>query len=500
MRRLWLFLYLICLLPISGSAREFTVLVYNVENLFDLDGIAIYDDYEEAPFGTYGVQPLLNKLESIRRTLHEVNLNDGPDVILFQEFELDLTPFRTPDAAEFIAANKDIPLADLLQQDRLARTLPSELLLLKYLEDHGMSGYHIAQPDPLIMREHAVHKNVVFSRFPINYVRQEAKHQARDLLEVGINIDGRELIVLNNHWKSGASNPETEPIRAQNAMVVRARLDSILLQNPLADVIVAGDLNSYYNHKAAFPDLAQTAVNDVLRSAGYESRMLDANTRLLYNLWYDLPPEQRGSEVYRGSWGTLMQMLLTPGLYDLKGIQYVDNSFGRLIIAGVNVDSNWNRPRRWTNLGGGAGFSDHLPIFAKFRVVEEDQEGWIELVNPTNEDLSPDRPVVEYGDLNRAQLPAADFLAQMSEQGLVAQIGEVFTMSRNLISLDPLAVELGGRSFEIFSPLPEVRRALERSMPGDTISGVFELGTWRGNLQLVIQHPDWLSEPRIKVD
>ena len=32
-----------------GSAREFVVVTYNVENLFDLDRVAKFDDYVEVP-------------------------------------------------------------------------------------------------------------------------------------------------------------------------------------------------------------------------------------------------------------------------------------------------------------------------------------------------------------------------------------------------------------------------------------------------------------------
>ena len=50
----------------------------------------------------------------------------------------------------------------------------------------------------------------------------------------------------------------------------------------------------------------------------------------LYNLWFELPVEQRYSEVWRGRRGTLMHLLVTRGLYDAAGISYVDGSFNKL--------------------------------------------------------------------------------------------------------------------------------------------------------------------------
>ena len=59
-----------------AAEREFTVLAYNVENLFDLDGIAIYKDYiQDEPDDqfTYGRLKLLTKLQNIAAVLKTFN-------------------------------------------------------------------------------------------------------------------------------------------------------------------------------------------------------------------------------------------------------------------------------------------------------------------------------------------------------------------------------------------------------------------------------------------
>jgi endonuclease/exonuclease/phosphatase family metal-dependent hydrolase len=496
--KIWLCALVLQLLAGLLHGREFTVLVYNVENLFDVDGVALFGQYEQTGSDdAYGPGPLLNKLESIRRTLAAVNSGRGPEVILFQEFELDRTPYGTPDAAAFIARNRDRPLAQLLEESSWARRLPAELLLLKYLTDHGMAPYHIAQPDPARMESHPPHKNVVFSRFPVTFVRQRAKLDARDLLVVGLDVDGRELIVLNNHWKSGASNPELEPVRVQNARVVRAEVEAILTENPLADVIVAGDFNAYYNHSAAFPELEETAVNDVLRANGWESRMVEAGSRNLYNLWFELPREQRGSEVWQGRWGTLMQMVVTPGLYDQRGIQYVDNSFGRLILPGENVETRWGRPIAWTNHGGGAGFSDHLPIYARFQVVEDERDGWMQLQRPTNEAPDAFRPVVPFARMDRRAVPPIEELATMSPAERARQFGSLFRVDTELAGSDPAVIQVGELELEVFSPVRSVREVLSGMAVGDPLRAFVDLDDWRGRLQVVIRDPAWLHQPAI---
>lgn len=493
MRRFGLLMGLLLMGLNLVGAREFTVLVYNVENLFDLDGVALFRDYEQAGPGTYGKGPLLNKLEGIRRSLAAVNDGEGPEIILFQELELDRTPYDTPSADAFLSRNAGRSLVTVLEEDPEAANLPSELLLLKYLEDHGMTGYRIAQPDPARMESYPAHKNVIFSRFPVNFVRQRPMLQARDLLVAGLNIDGHELILLNNHWKSGASNADTEPIRVQNARVVRAELEAILFDNPHADVIIGGDLNSYYNHSAAFPDLPLTAVNDVLQAQGGESALTGPAAAGLYNLWFELPSHQRGSEVYRGQWGTLMQIILTPGLYDEKGIQYVDNSFDRLILSGENVETRWGRPIAWTNYGGGAGFSDHLPVHARFRVIPgTGGEGWMELDNPTNEALSADRPAVPYARLDRRAVPDAGVLAQLEAPQRAAEIGNLFRIDTVITDVRPPRIKAGDLELQVYSHQRAVRDQLDRLQPGDHLNAFADLDAWRGKLQLVIRDPSWM--------
>ena len=67
-----------------------------------------------------------------------------------------------------------------------------------------------------------------------------------------------------------------------------------------------------------------TGLNDVLRSQGNELAVRGPQ-RDLYNLWFELPAPERGSDTYRGEWGTLMHLIISRGLYDFRGVQYVDN-------------------------------------------------------------------------------------------------------------------------------------------------------------------------------
>jgi hypothetical protein len=84
---------------------------------------------------------------------------------------------------------------------------------------------------------------------------------------------------------------------------------------------------------------------------------------VLYEPWYELPPEKRGSSVYRGRWQTPDRILLSAGLFDPEGFAYSQGSF-RVVRSGFLVDARSGFPRRWRQGQGGAdsGTSDHLPV------------------------------------------------------------------------------------------------------------------------------------------
>ena len=53
--------------PADASGKDFLVMTYNVENLFDVDRVAKFDDYTEIPDdpNSYGPTQLLGKLRGI---------------------------------------------------------------------------------------------------------------------------------------------------------------------------------------------------------------------------------------------------------------------------------------------------------------------------------------------------------------------------------------------------------------------------------------------------
>lgn len=481
------------------TPSEFTVVTYNVEHLFDVDGIAVYEDLVETDdVNTYSPGHLLRKVRVIADTLKTFNDGAGPEVIAFNEIEIDFTPESAiTDYAAFLDEYRDTTAEEMLTTglDDTIRGLPAEAILLKHLEDEGLTGYQIAigddPPDPDGRR---AHKNALFSRFPIAEVRSHPTTQARDILETQLDVDGHPFYIFTNHWKSGASSTESEQARRENARTLRQRIDEILSADPSADILLTGDFNSQYNQSQAYPFMKETGVNDILGSQGDELATATATNYSLYNLWYELPPDERKSDHFRGNWGTLMQKMITPGLYDFRGVQYVDNSFAVVILDGLNAHTPLQIPKRWSNAAGGSGASDHFPIAARFRVVPDGETGRRkDLVNPGTDDGRAEPLPVGFEDLSPSDTPA--FTAAMA-QDPGPHDGGIFLVRGRVSVENPQTLEVHGRPFLLWSRDLELRKHMQTYPLDGRVELIGELGMHRGRWQFLVNNRNWLiKEP-----
>jgi hypothetical protein len=289
----------------------------------------------------------------------------------------------------------------------------------------------------------------------------------------------------------------TEPIRIENARTLRTRLDQILKDDPHADIVLGGDFNSQYNQSPRYRETMKvTGLNDTLRSQGNELAVRGPQ-RDLYNLWFELPAEQRGSDVFRGEWGTLMQIIISRGLYDYRGVQYVDNSFAVLKMPGANATPE-GLPARWTNDGqAGAGFSDHFPIYARFRTVTDGRaDKWTSLQNPSPSDDSPVRPPrapERQVDLSKA-VRLADFGGDSARLRDGSWNGKPVRVEARVAPGQRIAVEFGGLLWEVWIPDAALRRRVrEQWKEGDTVAFHGLVSQFRGVWQFTVEREAWLK-------
>ena len=146
--RISAFLFGILLQSSLFAAKPFQVVAYNVENLFDTDGISLYDDYKS---DAYGETEFQNKLDTIIKVLRNIGGTAGPEVLLLQEIEVDRSPNSGSSAAES---------------------------LLDQLHRNGLGPYHIAlgyNPSAPPESWPAV-QCLTLSKFPIKTARLHSLH------------------------------------------------------------------------------------------------------------------------------------------------------------------------------------------------------------------------------------------------------------------------------------------------------------------------------------
>lgn len=326
------FLSLIFLSSLLFS-NEFSVASYNVENLFD-------SKYQGSEYSDYvpGKHNWNERTAQIKlRNTAEVICDVNSDIIGLQEIE-----------------NKYV--LDELQ--KLLRVVGCEY---KYsaITKKPFSSVQVA----------------LLSRYPIVSQRDiivSPSPKVRNILEVNLSIDSNPLTVFVNHWKSQSMGGK-ESFRISAAKTLTSRI--LQLQN--SEYIILGDLNSRHDAPNSLELSLNntngiTAIGEVIHT--YKNAKPIAKNEIVnlpkgfhYNLWNELPSSKRWSHNFKREKTAIDHIILPASLFDKKGINYKDNSFG--VFAPSYLLNRYGGINRWKIKNGnhlGSGYSDHLPIKAFF--------------------------------------------------------------------------------------------------------------------------------------
>jgi predicted extracellular nuclease len=315
------------------QADELFIVSYNVENIFDtVDDPDVEGDEEFTPIGAkaWTDARLTRKIENLSAVIKKMNANKGPDVLGVCEIE-----------------NVNVV-------NRLARAIATPGRKYGVIHMDSPSGRGI---DCAIIYD-AARLRLVSSAFHAigdpDAVPMFAPLTTRFSVEALFDVGGKRLTVFMNHWPSRA-NPASQ--RSAAAKVVRARLDQLLAADPLADVIVMGDLNDYPNDASIKDDLKTTDNSAVLTEGRFFNTMAAIAA---------MP--DRGTYVFENRWETIDHIIVSPGLLIASGFKWKTDSttevkFPEQIFTPKNP-KQIPRPNR-TYSGNSYhenGISDHLPV------------------------------------------------------------------------------------------------------------------------------------------
>jgi len=315
--------------------KPFLVMFYNVENLFDTINDTKVNDEEFLPASEkkWNSEKYYKKLEMVSKVILAVDSSQIPDIIGLAEVE-----------------NASV-LKDLCRTTHPSK--PVYQVIHKDSEDsRGIDVALLFNPNRFSI--------ITWNSIPVKSIGSETEKQ-RDILYVkGKAPNGDTVHVFVNHWKSRIGVSESsETKRVFSAMKLKSICDSILTKNTSANIVIMGDFNDDPENKSIFQILQ--ANNKRKNREPFE----------LFNLHFDIHNFYgAGSMLYQNTWYLFDQIIVSNNLLvNTKGLHTRPESGSILKYDWMFYmpDGKTHYPKpTFSGKEYLGGFSDHLPVFAKF--------------------------------------------------------------------------------------------------------------------------------------
>jgi endonuclease/exonuclease/phosphatase family metal-dependent hydrolase len=310
---------------------------YNVENLFDTINDPTIEDEEFLPHGdkVWNTKKYQEKLDNMAKVISEIGLDYTPDgvaVLGLSEVE-----------------NRTV-IQDLVKQPPI-KDRKYKIVHEQSPDERGIDVALIYNPKYF---EYEDHKAI---ELPLEDDDGEPDY-TRDILHVWGKFDGEAMHFLVNHWPSrSGGEAATTHKRQKGAKLCKEVADSLMKADPMAKVIIMGDLND---------DPVSASVDEVLNPERKKRKVKEGD---LYNPFYNFFKEGIGTGAYRDSWNLFDQVILSYGLVEDKQKGY------RLYKAGIfskdyllQKTGNF-KGYPFRTFGGDrymGGYSDHFPVYCVF--------------------------------------------------------------------------------------------------------------------------------------
>ena len=316
------------------SSSEHTIMMYNVENLFDTVDDPHTRDNDFLPNS--------DKEWTNKRFKHK--LNQLSDVIL----GIDSEP-------PSIIGMVEVENAYVLEQ----------LTDNAYIKRFNYGYVHHESPD-----ERGIDVALIYDKdkFEVDEHKQipvylDKNDKTRDILYVKGYFKGENspFYFLVNHWPSrreGAKESEHKRIAA--AETLRYQVDKILENDSHANIIIMGDFNDYPT---------SSSIVDYLLA----KKDKDIKTNEIFNLSYKLHERGKGSYNYRGDWVMMDQIMVSGNVLNKNNTSYYVKSDGLKVFFEdwiLYEDKKYRDMKPNKTYGGDnyyGGYSDHLPVYVKLK-------------------------------------------------------------------------------------------------------------------------------------
>lgn len=310
--------------------HEYTVISYNVENLYDTADDLKIPDEEFLPTSEkkWDNEKYLKKLNDISKVITEINPQELPEIIGLVEIE-----------------NQQV-LVDLVNTENLKG---------KYGIIHEESPDYRGIDVALIYRKDAF-KEVTHEVLPVTFP-DDPEFKTRDILHVTGKIRNKIVHLFVNHWPSRiGGDKKTEPKRILAASVLKKKVDEILGSDINANIIIMGDMNDEPTNKS---------LKEILGAQAPESKAK------LVNLMIPDDNSGKGTYYFNSNWNMLDNLIVSESILKSTKIRvesgkgFIYNS-DWMIFKNKNGDNTPNRTYVGNKYVGGV--SDHFPVYFKMLV------------------------------------------------------------------------------------------------------------------------------------
>ena len=329
----WVFIivatYMIQQLPVVAQ-KKYTIIFYNVENLFDTRDDPATSDEEFTPQSTrhWTRQRFELKLKMIYKSLIAAGEGQFPDIIGLAEVEnlwvIEQLISQTPlDKGSYGIIHKESP---------------------------DLRGIDVA----LLYRKDRL-KPVDYEFLPVSDSGKDA-FKSRDILHFTGLLGTGKIHFFVNHWPSRSGGYiETREKREIAAGILRLSVDSLLKKDPKTNILIMGDFNASPEEKC---------LTSTLKALPYPGMGNSSFLINLSNLW-----TRRGAEGTirnAGQWEIFDQMICSRNLLTNKALRILPNEGGICNFSFLlEPDPTYLGKKPFRTYMGPVyhgGISDHLPV------------------------------------------------------------------------------------------------------------------------------------------
>jgi endonuclease/exonuclease/phosphatase family metal-dependent hydrolase len=323
----------------QNTPNEFTILFYNVENLFDLkdDPKTLDDEFTPSGDRRWTYKRFQKKLLDISKVI------------------LNASGWKPPQLVALCEVENSYVLEKLLSETPL--------------QAHPYKIIHKESPDRRGIDVALLYNENEFYPTDYQYIplkdRQDSVLQTREILYVsGILAETDTVHLFANHWPSRYSGLlESHENRTLAARVLRKKAEELQEKFLNPKIIIVGDFNDQPTDESILLHLGAIQI----------PKNGETDAQQLYNLSFPWMNEELGTLKYQSQWSVFDQIIVTGSLLNTDGQLFTRPEWANTAklpflfekderYGGLKIN------RTYSGFRYNGGFSDHLPVLLKIQL------------------------------------------------------------------------------------------------------------------------------------